>query len=115
MSNVQLVIGGRSFTVACAAGEEKHVADLGRMIDAKVIESGAIAQNETRMLLFAALMLADEVHEARAEMARTADHQTQVETADAELQARIVTISRRLEAIADDLDAQHLEDQPPIA
>jgi len=115
MSNVQLAIGGRSFTVACAAGEESHVAELGRMIDAKVTESGAIAQNETRMLLFAALMLADEVHEVRAEMARTADRQVQGETADAELQARIDTISRRLEAIADDLDAQHLEDQPSIA
>jgi cell division protein ZapA len=118
MSNVNLAIGGRSFTVACANGEESHVAALGRMVDAKVTASGAIAQNETRMLLFAALILADEVHETRADMARVAQDalgaQTQDDAATAEMQARIDAISRRLEALADDLEAQHLEDPAAI-
>jgi cell division protein ZapA len=65
MSNVTLAIGGRNFTVACAQGEEAHVADLGRMIAGKVATMGDISsQSETRMLLFAALLLADELHEA---------------------------------------------------
>jgi cell division protein ZapA len=64
MSNVTLAIGGRNFTVACAEGEERHVADLGRMIAGKVAAMGDISsQSETRMLLFAALLLADELHE----------------------------------------------------
>ena len=33
MSNVTLTIGGRDYTVACAAGEETHVVGLGRLID----------------------------------------------------------------------------------
>ena len=67
MSNVTLDIGGRSFAVACAPGEEEHVADLGRMIGAKLAEMEGIAsQGESRMLLFAALLLADELYEARA-------------------------------------------------
>lgn len=66
MSNVTLSIGGRSFTVACAAGEEDHIADLGRSIDTKLASMGDMSgQNESRMLLFAALLLADELHEAR--------------------------------------------------
>ena len=66
MSNVTLQIGGRSFTVACAAGEEDHVAGLGRMIDGRLqAMGGAAGQNETRMLLFAALLLADELHDIR--------------------------------------------------
>ena len=66
MSNVTLEIGGRSFTVACAPGEEEHVADLGRMIASKLGEMDGIAsQSEARMLLFASLLLADELHEAR--------------------------------------------------
>lgn len=65
MSNVTLSIGSRSFAVACADGEETHVADLGRLIDEKVATAGAQGQTETRMLLFAALLLADEVHELR--------------------------------------------------
>ncbi len=66
MSNITLQIGGRSFTVACAAGEEDHIAGLGRMIDGKLQAMGGTAgQNETRMLLFAALLLADELHDIR--------------------------------------------------
>ena len=66
MSNVNLTIGGRTFAVACAAGEEQHVAKLGRMIDEKVSTMGeAGTQNEARMLLFGALLLADELSEAR--------------------------------------------------
>jgi cell division protein ZapA len=64
MSNVNLSIGGRSYAVACAAGEEAHVAGLGRMIDAKLADMpGGQALGETRALLFAALLLADQVHE----------------------------------------------------
>ena len=64
MSNVTLEIGGRSFSVASADGEEQHVATLGRMIDDKLrAMGGAAGQSESRMLLFAALLLADEIHE----------------------------------------------------
>lgn len=65
MSNVALWVGGRSYTVNCAAGEEDHIAELGAMIDAKLSAMGAPGQNETRNLLFAALLLADEVFEMR--------------------------------------------------
>lgn len=63
MSNVALLIGGRTYTVNCAAGEENHIAELGEMIDAKLATMGTAGQNETRSLLFAALLLADEVFE----------------------------------------------------
>jgi len=64
MSNVTLHIGGRDYTVACAEGEEDHVAGLGRTIDEKIQAMGG-GHNEPRQLLFAALLLADELHEAR--------------------------------------------------
>ena len=64
MSNVSLTIGGRSFTVACAEGEEGHVTGLGRLIDSKLSAMGDMTgQSESRMLLFAALLLADDLHE----------------------------------------------------
>ena len=65
MSNVTLQIGGRSYLVACAAGEEDRVQELGQMIEDKVRELGPAGHNEVRLLLFAALLLADELHEAR--------------------------------------------------
>ncbi len=83
MSNVSLQIGGRSYSVACAAGEEDHVARLGRLIDEKVQSMGG-GHTEVRQLLFAALILADELHEARQGIApppapAAADHTTALE------------------------------------
>ena len=64
MSNVTLEIAGRKFTVACAAGEEAHIEDLGRIIDGKIKDiPGLASQSEARCLLYAALLLADENHE----------------------------------------------------
>lgn len=102
MSNVNLHIGGRSFTVACAAGEEEHISSLGRMIDGKLhAMGGAGGQNETRMLLFATLLLADELHEA------TNGAGTPVPPAPGEDPA----LAERLEEIAAKLEkcASHLE------
>lgn len=64
MSNVTLRIGGRDYTVACATGEEDHVTGLGRLIDARIQGlAGSAGMSETRQLLFAALLLADTLHE----------------------------------------------------
>jgi cell division protein ZapA len=66
VSNVTLTIGGRNYTVACAEGEEGHIVQLGATIDAKVAAMPGLAtQSEGRTLLFAALLLADELEEAR--------------------------------------------------
>ncbi len=65
MSNLTLSIGGRSYTVTCDPGEEAHVAELGGMIDSKLKTLGQAGQNESRSLLFAALLLADEIFELR--------------------------------------------------
>ena len=69
MSNVTLQIGARSYQVTCSAGEEAHVEGLGQMIDGKIRELGQSGHNEARLLLFAALMLADELHDTRANAA----------------------------------------------
>ncbi|MFZ1743875.1 MAG: cell division protein ZapA [Pontixanthobacter sp.] len=66
MSEVKLSVGGRDYTVACADGEEAHVCYLGEQIDAKLQQLGAgRSSSESQNLLFGALFLADELHEAR--------------------------------------------------
>jgi len=74
MSNVTLTIGGRFYTVACAEGEEAHIETLGRSIDDKLTGLPNVGgQSEARTLLFAALLLADELHEARSGKAPAED------------------------------------------
>jgi cell division protein ZapA len=91
-----LRIGGRNFQVACAPGEEGHIQNLARMIDDKLSAlGGAVNQSESRMLLFAALMLADELHERPAPPAP--DKQGEL--------WRLAEIADRLENLASELEA----------
>lgn len=69
MSRVDLMIGGRDYAVACSPGEEEHVRMLGRIIEEKMNAlPGATNQSEMRSMLFAALLLADELHELRQQL-----------------------------------------------
>lgn len=97
MSNLTLSIGGRSFAVACADGEEEHVGRLGRLIDAKVTEAGATGQPETRMLLFASLLLADEAHELQGK--------AQGPEWPADMADRLEAIAGKIENLADLLES----------
>ena len=63
MAQAKLSIGGRTYELACREGEEAHYEALARRIDAKAEEvRGAMGGiSETRLLLLAALLLADEL------------------------------------------------------
>jgi cell division protein ZapA len=99
MSNVTLTIGGRDHIVACGPGQEAHIEQLGRTIDAKLSELPNLAgQSETRTLLFAALLLADEVHELRSSSPAPAPGGN-AKTADA-----LDALAGRLEALAERLE-----------
>lgn len=70
MSTVTLSIGPKSYTVACADGQEAHIQSLGAMIAEKYARLGSSrAPLEAQNLLFAALFLADELAEARKQVA----------------------------------------------
>jgi cell division protein ZapA len=101
MNNVTLTIGGRSFTVATADGEEAHILGLGRMIDSKLAAMGEqTALSESRMLLFAALLLADELHEARR------GGEAGARASGEEAGRRLEQIAARLENLAERLEGQ---------
>ncbi|GLT00852.1 hypothetical protein GCM10007897_22420 [Sphingobium jiangsuense] len=69
MAEVTLTIGGRQYDVNCRDGEESHLLRLAEMIDAKTMTArkSSPGLTEVRQLLFAAVLLADEVHDLRLE------------------------------------------------
>lgn len=103
-SNVALTIAGRRYTVACAPGEEAHIAALGESIDGKLAGMNMAGQSEPRTLLYAALLLADELHEARASTPATT-----IPMDDGTAEA-LENCAARLEALA-----AHLEEAPVSA
>lgn len=109
MSNVTLTIGGRPYTVSATDGEESHIEMLGRMVAERVTSGGTAAgQSETRMLLFAALMLADELHELHRQMPPPGEQapESAPEPAQpaAEVLARIEELAARVEKLAAHLE-----------
>ena len=66
MSEVELDIAGKTYLIACGAGEEARLRHLGSMVDAKLQGMhGNLSAQDSQNLLFAALLLADELDEAR--------------------------------------------------
>jgi cell division protein ZapA len=63
MADVRLSIASREYVVTCRDGEETRLIELGAMVDEKVREAGGGAGglSESRQLLFAALLLADQI------------------------------------------------------
>jgi cell division protein ZapA len=110
VSNLDLTISARRYTVACAAGEEAHVTELGRIVDTAITANGLGSQTETRTLLFAALMLADELHEARRQLAdfvAASEPQPEPQSEpqlDPQIEQRVDAITLRLEALAQSLE-----------
>ena len=109
MSNLSLRIGGREYSVACAAGEEAHVTKLGQIIDAKLASlEGSAGHGETRGLLFAALLLADELHDT---MSRAKDALQIVEDARKQADSALARQAEMLDHLAERMEnlARRLE------
>jgi cell division protein ZapA len=66
MAQVTLRVGGRAHVVACADGGEAQLEAIGRRLDAHAATAAraAGAAGGERMMLYIALMLADELSEA---------------------------------------------------
>jgi cell division protein ZapA len=104
MSDVTLTIAGRDYAVACAPGEEDHVRKLGALIDARVQSLGQSgAQSETRALLFAALLLADENHELNSRGTGTRVPSAPA-AEDERLADKLEALAIRLESCADAIE-----------
>jgi cell division protein ZapA len=70
MPLVNVMVNGRAYTIACDDGEEEHLKALADEVDSKVRELlGSVGQvGDQRLILMAALLLADELHAATAQL-----------------------------------------------
>lgn len=68
MATIDVEIAQRRYSVACRDGEEEHLRSVASVVDAKAREAGKAlgSLSEARQLLFASLLLADELKETQA-------------------------------------------------
>ena len=105
MAQVEVQVGGRSYELTCRDGEEDHLRAIARVVDRKCAEAsqamGGI--NEVRQLLFAALLLADELNDVRAAAAAARFDAPAPSAPD--LAPAIERLAERMESLADRLEA----------
>ncbi|MCU4177985.1 cell division protein ZapA [Bosea sp. BH3] len=96
MPQVNVMIAGKAYRMACGEGEEAHLEGLARLYDEKIGEMrqafGEIG--DMRLHVMAALMVTDEVHELRQRVGR-------LEADLAATQGNAGAIDRRLTEIED--------------
>ncbi len=126
MPQVNLTINGRSYSVACGDGQEAHIealaADLDRRIHALSEQLGSIG--EARLLVMAALLVADELHDAKSGKGANAPSEAadgkageELESLRGALEEKAKTLQEeetRLNEMADKLD-QHARKLEAIA
>jgi cell division protein ZapA len=86
MATVSVTIAGRIYRMACAEGEEAHLEDLARAVDAKIADlRGAFGEiGDQRLIVMAAVTFADESSELRARIGRLEQEVAQMrQTTDA--------------------------------
>ena len=108
MARVTLQINGRPFELGCEDGGESHLRALGAEVDAKVrqVAPGATGAGEARLILMAALLVADDLRNVRSDLMAAEARERRLEERLDGLTAKVVAALRdatvRLEAMAPD-------------
>jgi cell division protein ZapA len=107
VGQVTVRVGGYSHPVSCEDGQEAHLVALAAEVDKRVNSIKAMGGQfgESRLLLLASLLLADEVHDLKVAVAQARTGLGGVaEAEDPRLAERIARIADRIEGIAANLD-----------
>ncbi|HUB94636.1 MAG TPA: cell division protein ZapA [Stellaceae bacterium] len=108
MPQVTVTVNGNPYAVQCDPGEENRIRDLARVLDSKIapFAQQPARVGETRLLVLAALVLADELAEANDAVKRLS---TRVAGADdPALADGIDRLTRRIEEVASRLESAHM-------
>jgi cell division protein ZapA len=101
MGQVSVDIGGRNYSLSCRDGDEAHLQELaGGIADkAEGLTQSLGPMSEPRLLLMAALMVADELHDVRnGKMPSWIPPRTS--PGEAEVTARLTALLQRAERLA---------------
>jgi cell division protein ZapA len=103
MATIDIEVGGRRYNVACRDGEETHLHSVAAMVDQRARDAADAlgSLTETRQLLFAALLMADDIKEMRAGAGIVEPPPPPPDPAVAQALERLAA---RMEALADSLE-----------
>jgi cell division protein ZapA len=105
MAQVTLRINGYAYTIGCRDGEERHLEAMGAEVSARIdgVRAAAGPSGEARMLVMAALLMADDIFELRRGL-EAAEAAAGGPKADAKLGRKLNRMAKRAEEIAERLE-----------
>jgi len=105
MAQVTVRINGYAYTIGCQDGEEQHLEAMASEIDRRIegIKTAAGPSGEARMLVMAALLMADDLYEMDKALQEAQSGQPVV-GADPRLGRRLGKLAKRAEEIAAGLE-----------
>ncbi|HUO22139.1 MAG TPA: cell division protein ZapA [Caulobacteraceae bacterium] len=107
MAQVTIEINGRPYLVGCEDGQEANLRDLAVLFDNQVRQVASEVGNlgETRLFLMGALLMADELADAKARLARAGAELNRLRAGQDDAEARAIAAldaaARRIEALAE--------------
>src|SRR5665213_3556062 len=107
MAQVTLRINGYAYTLGCQDGEEGHLHAMAAEVDQRInsVKASAGPSGEARMLVIAALLMADDVYEMRRRLAEAGSGTpASAPVADSKLGRRLGKLAKRAEDIAAELE-----------
>jgi cell division protein ZapA len=109
MPQVTVTVNGHPYAVQCDAGEEHRIRELARVLESRIapfVQQPARA-GEARLLVLAALVLADELAEAN-DQVRRLSARAGAASDDPALVDGIDRLARRIEEVALRLETSHI-------
>jgi cell division protein ZapA len=106
MAQVTVRINGYAYIVGCEDGQESHLEQMAAEIEQRINSIKAIGgqSGEARLLMLAALLLADELHDHRTNQAPAPEPASDAAAKlDTERRAKLRRVAARAEEIAADL------------
>jgi len=106
MAQINVEVNGRPYAVGCEDGQEPHLMELARMFDHQVRQvSQDMGQlGDTRLFLMGALLLADELADARARLGALQAEVGRLQTDRGRIETRAVAAlegaAKRIEKLA---------------
>ena len=107
MAQVTLRINGYAYTLGCKDGEEQHLEAMGAEVSSRIdgVRAAAGPSGESRMLMMAALMMADDIFELRTKL-EAAEATAGAPKSDPRLGRKLNRMARRAEEIAEGLETK---------
>jgi cell division protein ZapA len=102
MAQVTVRINGYAYTVGCRDGEEQHLLAMANEVERRIetIRGSAGPSGESRMLVMASLLMADDLHEATQALRALRAGQPAAQGPDPKLGRRLGRLAKRAEDIA---------------